>query len=116
MKNDGLTEIFSHSSRHLSLNRYPVKKAKKQVADSFMILDEKLNKNAVKVFAYPYGASSPELISALKQNGVQIQVHGIGLNRIDSLSLSHVKRFEIPYSMTGYEILQLIEKESDLIQ
>ena len=109
MQNSGLVEIFSHSKRHVSYDNFPVSEFRKDVIESYKIIEEKLGKLTLKVFAYPYGATTNETVWALRINGVDWQVYDLGMNYFRDFNKDFIKRINIPCEMTGKEILEEIE-------
>ena len=110
MQESGLVEIFSHSTRHIFYDRFPVKTLRDDVIKSFEIIEENLGKKNLKVFAYPYGAYTKESIWVLSMNGIDMQVYDIGMNYSNDFDKKYIKRINIPCEMTGEEIIEEIEK------
>lgn len=109
MQNSGLVEIFSHSKRHVSYDKFPVSEFRKDVLESYKLIEEKLGKKGFKVFAYPYGAATNETVWALKINGIDWQVYDLGMNYFKDFNKDYIKRINVPCEMTGKEILKEIE-------
>jgi hypothetical protein len=42
----------------------------------------------------------------LKQNGIDIQVTGLGLNNLNTIDFSNINRLNIPNNMTGEQIIR----------
>ena len=110
MQNSGLVEIGSHSTKHVFYNKLPVREIRDDVTKSYKIIEEHLGKQALKVFAYPYGAYTNETVRALKNNGIDFQIYDIGINNFKDFNTNYIKRINIPCEMTGKEIIQEIEK------
>ena len=108
MENSGLVEIFSHSTRHIFYNKYPVRTVRDDVIKSYEIIEEKLGEKRLKVFAYPYGAYTKEAVWTLKINGIDMQVYDIGINFSNNFDNNYIKRINIPCEMTGDEIIKEI--------
>ena len=111
MQDSGLVEIFSHSKRHVFYDKLPVRSIRDDVKESYKIIEEKLGKQALKVFAYPYGAYTKETVWTLKINGIDMQVYDIGMNYFNNFDTDYIKRFNIPCEMTGEEIIEEITKQ-----
>ena len=109
MQNSGLVEIGSHSTKHVFYNKLPVREVRDDVTKSYEIIEEHLGKQALKVFAYPYGAYTNETVRALKNNGIDFQIYDIGMNNFKDFNTNYIKRINIPCEMTGKEIIQEIE-------
>lgn len=109
MQNSGLVETFSHSKRHVSYDKFPVSEVRKDVIESYKIIEENLGKKGFKVFAYPYGATTNETIWALKINGIDWQVYDLGINYFRDFNKDYIRRINIPCEMTGREILEEIK-------
>ena len=109
MQNSGLVEIFSHSKKHVSYDKFPVSELRKDVIESYKIIEENLGKKGVKVFAYPFGATTNETVWALKINGIDWQVYDLGMNYFSDFNKDYIRRINIPCEMTGKEILEEIE-------
>lgn len=110
MQNSGLVEIFSHSKRHIFYDKVPVREVRDDVTESYKIIEEKLGKKTLKVFAYPFGAYTNETVKALKNNGIDMQVYDIGINNFKNFNKEYIKRINVPCEMTGREIIEEIEK------
>lgn len=108
MENSNLVKIYSHSKEHLFYNRFPVRKLKDDVKYSYKIIEEKLGKREIKVFAYPYGAYTKETVWILKKNRIDMQVYDIGINNLQNFDKHYIRRFNIPCEMTGKEIINMI--------
>ena len=109
MQNSGLVEIFSHSKKHVSYNKLPVRELSDDVKESYELIEEHLGKQDLKVFAYPYGAYTKETVRTLKNNGIDFQIYDIGINNFKDLDRNFIKRINIPCEMTGKEIIEEIE-------
>ena len=109
MKNSGLVEIFSHSKRHVFYNNLPVRAIRDDVTNSYKIIEENLGKQDLKVFAYPYGAYTPEAVLVLKRAGINMQIYDIGMNYLNNFNKDFIKRINIPCEMTGEEIIREIK-------
>lgn len=110
MQNSGLVEIFSHSKRHIFYDKVPVREVREDVTESYKIIEEKLGKKTLKVFAYPFGAYTNKTVRALKNNGIDMQVYDIGINNFKNFNKDYIKRINVPCEMTGREIIEEIEK------
>lgn len=108
MNNSGLVEICSHSKRHIFYDKLPVREIRDDVIKSYKTIEEKIGKQKLKVFAYPYGANTKETVWTLKINGIDMQVYDIGMNYFDSFNKDYIKRINIPCEMTGKEIMEEI--------
>ena len=108
MQNSGLVEIFSHSKRHVFYDRLSIRSIHDDVEESYKIIEEKLGKKRLKVFAYPYGAYTKETVWALKINGINMQFYDIGVNNFNDFDKDYIKRINIPCEMTGEEIIEEI--------
>ena len=108
MENSGLVEIFSHSTRHIFYNKYPVRTVRDDVIKSYEIIEEKLGEKTLKVFAYPYGAYTKEAVWTLKINGIDMQVYDIGINFSNNFDNNYIKRINIRCEVTGDEIIKEI--------
>lgn len=110
MQNSGLVEIYSHSKRHIFYNKVNVRILRDDVLESYNIIEEKLGKKDLKVFAYPYGAYTNKTVRTLINNGIDMQVYDIGINNFKNFNKNYIKRINIPCEMTGKEIVEEIEK------
>ena len=109
MQNSGLVEIFSHSKKHVFYDRLSVRELRDDVIESYEIIEKKLGKQELKVFAYPYGAYTKETVRTLQNNGIDFQIYDLGINNFKNLDKEYIKRINIPCEMTGKEIIQEIE-------
>ena len=109
IQNSGLVEIFSHSTNHIFYDKFPARRVRDDVKESYEEIEKHLGKQPLKVFAYPYGAYTKETVKALKNNGIDYQVYDIGINNFKDLDKSFIKRINIPCEMTGKEIIEEIE-------
>ena len=66
MQESGIVEIFSHSKRHVFYDRLSVRTIRDDVIESYKTIEEKLGNKDLKVFAYPYGASTKETVWGAK--------------------------------------------------
>lgn len=114
MQNSGLIEICSHSTKHIFYNQVPVRAIRDDVLESYKIIEEKLGKQDLKIFAYPYGAYTNETVRTLKNNGIDMQLYDIGINDFNSFNNNYIKRINIPCEMTGMEIIEEIERDYSL--
>lgn len=110
MQNSGLVEIFSHSKKHVFYNRFPGKEIYYDVKESYKNIEKFIGRKTIKVFAYPYGASTNETVLILKLLGINMQVHDIGINYFSNFNKDYIKRINIPCEMTGAEIIEEINK------
>ena len=109
MQNSGLVEIFSHSKKHVFYDRFPVRELRNDVIESYEIIEKKLGKQELKVFAYPYGAYTKETVRTLQNNGIDFQIYDLGINNFKNLDKEYIKRINIPCEMTGKEIIEEIK-------
>ena len=109
MQNSGLVEIFSHSKKHVFYDRLSVRELRDDVIESYEIIEKKLGKQELKVFAYPYGAYTKETVRTLQNNGIDFQIYDLGINNFKNLDKEYIKRINTPCEMTGKEIIQEIE-------
>ena len=63
-------EICSHGKRHIFYDKFPVREARDDVIESYKVIEKNLGKQDLKVFAYPYGASTFETVWALRISGI----------------------------------------------
>lgn len=110
MQESGLVAIYSHSKRHIFYDRFSVKTIRDDVKESYEVIEEKLGKKDLKVFAYPYGAYTKEAVFMLKMNGINMQLYDIGMNYLNKFDRNYIKRINIPCEMTGKEIIYEIQK------
>lgn len=110
MQNSGLVEIFSHSRRHLFYTRLPLYEFYNDVLDSNKKIKENLGEKEFNAFAYPYGAYTRRMVILLNLSGIDMQLYDLGINNFKDFNSSYVKRINIPYEMTGIEIIQEINK------
>lgn len=108
MQRSELVDIFSHSKNHLFYNKVPIKDFYNDVLESQKIIEEKLGKKDFKAFAYPYGAYTNETVTVLILNGIDMQLYDLGINNLKNFNKSYVKRINIPFEMTGEEIIKEI--------
>lgn len=109
IQNSGLVEIFSHSTNHIFYDKFPARRVRDDVKESYEEIEKQLGKQPLKVFAYPYGAYTKETVKALENNGIDFQVYDIGINNFKDLDKNFIKRINIPCEMTGKEIIEEIE-------
>ena len=110
MQSSGLVEIFSHSKRHVFYDKLSVRTIRDDVEESYRLIEENLGKKQLKVFAYPYGAYTKELVWTLKISNIDMQFYDIGINYYNNFNKDYIKRINVPCEMTGEEILEEIEK------
>ena len=108
MQESGLVEIFSHSKKHVFYDRLSVRELKDDLNESYEDIEKHLGKQDLKVFAYPYGAYTKEMVFVLKMHGVDMQVYDIGINNFKDFDKDYIKRINIPCEMTGLEIIDEI--------
>lgn len=117
MQNSGLVSLRSHATSHVFFKSLAVMQAVDSVDNSFELLSKNLGASELKVFAYPYGSYTSEIVEALVERGVLIQVYDIGLTTFDTQDYLWVKRIEIPFGKNGRSIEKQIEKyRADLTQ
>jgi peptidoglycan/xylan/chitin deacetylase (PgdA/CDA1 family) len=109
MQSSGLVSISSHGKRHIPYNSVSIDELTADISESFEVIDSGMGASRLKIFAYPFGMYSDETIAALSQTGVGIQCCGLGMNRLDTLDLSCIRRINIPYKLTGGEIADIID-------
>lgn len=110
MQNSGLVKIYSHSKRHVFYHKYPPKEVKKDVIESYKIIETNLGKKNLKAFAYPYGSHTLETVLTLSLSGIDMQFYDIGMNNFKGFNPHFIKRINIPCEMTGKEIIEEIER------
>ena|GEM_PF-476504 len=76
---DAGMDIELHSRTHARLPALSAEKARKEIEDSKKILESHIKK-PVSVFAYPYGSYDDEIISLVKDAGLDAAVTVSGLN------------------------------------
>lgn len=113
MQNSGFIEIFSHSKNHIFYDKFPVRKLRDDVMQSYDEIEKHLGKQTLKVFAYPYGAYTNKTVQTLKNNGIDFQLYDIGINNFKNLDKHYIKRINIPCEMTGKEIIDEITNLSN---
>jgi peptidoglycan/xylan/chitin deacetylase (PgdA/CDA1 family) len=65
MQDSGLVTIASHSMEHPEFTSLSVEDAVNNVNNSYNIIEEKLGKQSIKIFTYPYGLHKEEQNDAL---------------------------------------------------
>lgn len=110
MQNSGLVEIYSHSKKHVFYNKLPSWQIRKDVIESYKIIEENLGKKNFKVFVYTYGAYTKNTVRILKASGIDMQVYDLGVNYFNGFNKNYIKRINIPCEMTGKEIIEEIDK------
>ena len=108
MQNSGLVEILSHSKRHVFYDKLSIREIVDDVKKSYKTIEKNLGNKSLKVFAYPYGASTSKTVWALKINGIDMQVYDLGMNYYNNFNKNYIKRINIPCEMTGIEIIEEI--------
>jgi len=108
MYDSGLVEFYSHGKRHIFYTDVPVTDFKSEVVESINTIDLKLNTKC-DVFVYPYGSYNSYMVNALKSTDVKIQMYDSGINMSNNIDYSFIKRINIPYGMTGNDIISYIE-------
>ncbi len=106
MQSSGLVDICSHGKRHIAYDTIPIIQFKHEILQSFLLLDKNIGYNDLKIFAYPYGLYNQDMADILKQNGIDIQVTGLGLNNLNTIDFSNINRLNIPNNMTGEQIIR----------
>ena len=91
MQESGLVEIFSHSKRHVFYNRLSVGALKSDVKKSYQDIEKHLGKQSLKVFAYPYGAYTKEMVFVLRLNELICKVYDLGVNNFKDFDKNYIK-------------------------
>jgi len=68
MLNSDLIEFGSHTLNHINLLSVPIEIAKKEIQDSKMVVEQKIQKEC-KAFAYPYGKYDDKIVNVVKETG-----------------------------------------------
>lgn len=74
MEQSGLVDIQSHSISHIDHSALPPAEAAAAVEESFTIIEKNLGKRKYRMFAYPYGKHTDQTVTALQEQGVDVQL------------------------------------------
>jgi len=109
MELSGIIQIQNHSRYHGKHSTMSYNDLVESVMNAQKMIDDKLGKRKIKVFAYPGGQFSDYTRKVLKQLGFDIQI--TDLNGIASRysDLSDLKRISIEHNTTGKGIINKIE-------
>ena len=92
MQDSGLVTIASHSMEHPEFTSLSVEDAVNNVNNSYSIIEEKLGKQSIKIFTYPYGLHKEEQNDVLWKEGyIQNLTHN-KINKSKKLDLSRLHR------------------------
>lgn len=115
MYNSGLVKFYSHGKEHIDYSSISISKLKEDILSSHKLLEEQLNTEILKVFAYPSGKYTSKTTNALKSIGFEIQVltkYGT-VNKSRTLNLTDIGRIRVEDSTTGKQIINKINKASN---
>lgn len=92
MQDSGLGLIASHSTMHIEFDKLTPEETLQDVELSYEIIEEKLGKQKIKVFAYPYGLYKDEQLSKLSENGYIVNLTDNKINKSNKLELTELHR------------------------
>ena len=110
MQSSGFVDIQNHSHKHAK----HINMTREQVIDSVItaqdLIESKLGKSRVKVFAYPGGNCTEETRSILSEMGFDFQITNTNGLISGNTDLSDIGRINVNHGLTGKDILEIIEK------
>ena len=92
MQESGLATIASHSLNHEDFRNLTTEEAIKNVNESYKTIEEKLGKQRMKIFTYPYGLYNDEQIVELEKQGYVQNLTDNKINKSKNLNLSKLHR------------------------
>ena len=92
MQDSGLVTIASHSTDHPEFTSLSVEEAVNDVNNTYKIIEEKLGKQSIKIFTYPYGLHKEEQNDALWKEGYIQNLTDNKINKSKNLDLSRLHR------------------------
>ena len=92
MQDSGLVTIASHSTDHPEFTSLSVEEAVNDVNNTYKIIEEKLGKQPIKIFTYPYGLHKEEQNDALWKEGYIQNLTDNKINKSKNLDLSRLHR------------------------
>lgn len=92
MKESGLVTIASHSIDHPEFTSLSVEEAVNNVEQSYKIIEEKLGKETIKIFTYPYGLYKDEQLQELGKKGYVQNLTDNKINKSNELDLYGLHR------------------------
>lgn len=92
MQDSGLVTIASHSMEHPEFTSLSVEDAVNNVNNSYSIIEEKLGKQSIKIFTYPYGLHKEEQNDVLWKEGYIQNLTDNKINKSKKLDLSRLHR------------------------
>ena len=92
MQDSGLVTIASHSTNHPEFTSLSVEEAVNDVNRTYEIIEEKLGKQPIKIFTYPYGLHKEEQNDALWKEGYIQNLTDNRINKSKNLDLSRLHR------------------------
>ncbi len=104
MKDSGLVTIASHSVDHPEFTNLSTQEAITNVNKSYEAIEEKLGKEDLKIFTYPYGLHTEEQLQELKKEGYIQNLTDNKINKSNNLDLYKLHR-EYPLSDSIYKII-----------
>lgn len=92
LKQTGLIDINSHGKEHARFNELDSDKAVKDVKYAHSKIEEELGEKVTKVFTYPYGLNSEEIVTKLKNEGFVQNFTDNKINSSEDLDMSKLHR------------------------
>ncbi len=92
MQDSGLVTIASHSTNHPEFTSLATEEAVKNVDESYRIIEEKLGKQPLKIFTYPYGLHTEEQVVELEKHGYMQNLTDNKINKSRKLDTSRLHR------------------------
>ena len=111
MQESGLVTIASHSVNHPEFTSLSVEEAVKNVNDSYEVIENKLGKQPIKIFTYPYGLYKEEQVEELAKQGYIQNLTDNKINKSKNLDLSRLHRC-YPLNDSLFKILLKIQYRS----
>lgn len=92
LKQTGLIDINSHGKEHSRFNELDSDKAVSDVKYAHSRIEEELGESVTKVFTYPYGLNSDEIVNKLQKEGFIQNFTDNKINSSKNLNLSKLHR------------------------
>jgi peptidoglycan/xylan/chitin deacetylase (PgdA/CDA1 family) len=101
MQSSGLVDICSHGKRHIAYDTIPIIQFKHEILQSFLLLDKNIGYITTLKYSHILMALyNQDMADILKQNGIDIQVTGLGLNNLNTNDFSNINRLKYTNNMT----------------
>lgn len=92
MQSSGIVTIASHSTNHPEFTNLSVEEAVMDVNTSYSIIEEKVGKQNIKIFTYPYGLYKDEQVDSLKNAGYIQNLTDNKINESKNLDMARLHR------------------------